>query len=142
MSLIRFDYIADLVIDPSTKKETGRIYRPKIPIRLCYGHNMAKFLVDCLIDSGSDNNLFPAEWGEVLGIKIQKGKQTSIYGIGNIKIISYCHKVKLYMGTVSIFTEANFIYEQNIPLLGRNGFFNCFKRIIFNDKDRFVELEL
>jgi len=31
--------------------------------------------------------------------------------------------------------------EQKVPLLGRNGFFNYFKKVVFKEKEKEVELE-
>lgn len=141
MLSIRFFYLPDPIRNPLTHEQIGKVYRPKIPIRLSFGHTVARFLIDCLVDSGSDINLFPAGWGEAIGINIKKGKLHPIYGIGGIQIDSYIHKVKLYIGTRSFSTNANFSYEQTTPLLGRDGFFNHFKEVHFNEKEKYVELE-
>jgi len=141
MSSIRFYYIPFPRKDPATGKMLKEIYRPVIPIRLGYGHNVAKFLLDCLVDSGSDFNLFPASWGENVGMNIKKGKYNPIGGIGNSKIDAYRHEIKLYVGSDKFTTQADFSYEQNTPLLGREGFFNLFKDTSFNEKERYVQLE-
>ncbi|PIU33141.1 hypothetical protein COT04_01690 [Candidatus Shapirobacteria bacterium CG07_land_8_20_14_0_80_39_12] len=49
--------------------------RPYIPIWLCYKHQFFKTKIDCLLDSGSDTNLFPAAWGKAVKIDITKGKE-------------------------------------------------------------------
>lgn len=100
-----------------------------------------RVLVNCLLDSGADRNLFPAQWGEAVGIKIKAGKETIHYGIGNNDIKAYRHTVKLYVGTYSFETQVDFSSQQSLPLLGRTGFFSCFKQIIFNERGKVVSLE-
>lgn len=137
----RFNYQPRLYIDPVTGKSIT-IYLPLIPIRLSYKHNLGKVAVDCLIDSGADINLFPADWGESVEINIKKGAKQIINGIGAIGVESYVHDIKVYLGTeISFITKANFSYSQEIPLLGRTGFFNHFKRVSFFENDRILELE-
>lgn len=142
MPSLTFDYLPEPVADPKTGKIIGTIYRPKVPIRLCYGHKLNTFIVDCLADSGSDFNIFPAAWGETVGIKIKKGIYKEIYGIGGVKIDSYAHRVKLYIENNVFTAETYFSYEQNTPLLGREGFFNCFKEVAFLQSQRKIKLIL
>lgn len=97
--------------------------------------------MDCLVDSDADKNLFPAEWGERVRIKIKSREEVIHYRIGKKDVKAYRHKVKPYIGGYNFETEADFSYEHQFPLLGREGFFKYFKRIIFHEKERFVELE-
>lgn len=140
MSLVKFDYTPEVFVNNKTGK-VAYIYRPLIPVRLCNKHNLSKFPVNCLLDSGADKNLFPAQWGEAVGIKIKSGIEVIHFGIGNKDVKAYRHTVKLYLGTYIFETEADFSYEQAFPLLGREGFFKHFTRIIFHERKRFVELE-
>lgn len=137
----RFKYQPRLYIDPISGRYIT-IYLPLIPIRLSYKHKLGKVAVDNLIDSGADINLFPADWGESVGINIKKGKKEIVNGIGAIGVESFVHEIKIFLGSdISFLTKANFSYSQEIPLLGRNGFFTHFKRISFFENDRMVELE-
>lgn len=140
MPLLKFNYSPNLTVDPKTKKY-DIIYRPYIPIRLCYVHNLGKTQVYCLLDCGSDRNLFPASWGESVGINIKKGEEINILGIGNTRITAYKHQVKLFIGTASFATPADFSYFQNTPLLGRENFFNLFKQVSLKQKEKIIELE-
>lgn len=140
MPVIRFDYTPEVFINPKTEK-VNYVYRPLIDIRLCYKHNFGKNLVGCLLDSGADKNLFPASWGQSVNIEIKKGELVRHYGIGDKDIIAYRHKIKLYVGSFSFETNADFSFEQGFPLLGREGFFKYFKKIVFNEKGRFVNLK-
>lgn len=136
----KFNYQPRLYVDP-VSGITKTIYLPLIPIRLAYKHKLGKVAVDCLIDSGADINLFPADWGESVGINILKGQKQIINGIGAIGVESFVHEVNLYIGSDIVFlTKANFSHCQEIPLLGRSGFFNHFKKISFLENERVVEL--
>ncbi|MBI2431076.1 MAG: hypothetical protein HYV39_03615 [Candidatus Levybacteria bacterium] len=140
MPVIKFSYTPEVFINQETGK-VNYIYRPLIPTRLCNKHIFSKFPVNCLLDSGADKNLFPAEWGEMVRLKIKSGKEVTHYGIGKKDIKAYRHKVKLYIGVYHFETEADFSYEQQFPLLGREGFFKYFERITFREKDHIVTLE-
>lgn len=140
MSLVKFDYTPEVFFNEKTRK-VEYIYRPLIPIRLAHKHHFGKFPVNCLLDSGADKNLFPAQWGETVGIKIKSGKEITHYGIGNKEIGCFRHKVTLFVGTYKFETEADFSFEQSFPLLGRDGFFKHFKKIAFNENGHLIELE-
>lgn len=139
MADITFYYVPE----PNKDLKTGKIVeilRPKIPIRLSANYHISKILVDCLFDTGSDRNLFPADWGRSLGLRIEKGKPTKIGGIGGKVIIAYTHSVTLFVGVHKIVSEADFTDEQNLPLLGRIGFIDKVKEITINEKKRFVKI--
>lgn len=139
MKDVTFYYIPDIYTDISTGK-TIEILRPKIPVRLSANFNTSKVLIDCLFDTGSDRNLFPADWGRSLGLKIEKGKKVKIGGIGGKELIAYTHKVTLHIQGNKIITEADFSNEQNTPLLGRIGFMDKVEEIIINQKKRFIKI--
>lgn len=130
---------------PQKEPVLGTIYYidwPAVPIRLGHKHSIDKLPTLCLVDSGSDYNLFPADWGEALGMKVKQGIIIPILGIGEHGIITYRHRVKMYIGKFTFDVDVYFSYEQTVPLLGRYGFFNYFKRVIFNDEKRQLELEI
>lgn len=106
-----------------------------IPVILIASHKIAKYPVDCLVDSGADINLFPASWGESIGLKIRKGTEVKIWGIGTSFVLAYKHTVKLVLGNskIQLETDVYFSFDQTIPLLGRDGFFNKFKSITFDE---------
>lgn len=121
-----FNYLPQPYVDSSGN--TVDFYRPFIPIRLSCARKIGQYFY-ALIDSGSDTNLFPAGLGIVLGLNIKKGKIKNIGGIGDSKLTAYTHKVSLYIGTKKFDTEVDFSYNQEVPLLGRQGFFNLFGEI-------------
>ncbi len=141
MAKIQFYYRPEDYLNPETNK-IGTIYKPVIPIRLQYGHRLVKIPVECLVDSGSDTNLFPTDWGIAAGIKMEKGEKKLIQGIGGITLNAYRHPVKLWINSKKIKTFADFSTQQSLPLLGRVDFFSYFPEVVFNEKKRFVEIDL
>ncbi|GEM_PF-1313352 len=145
-----FPYKPDIYLDLNDRsKVIAVVDRPKIPVRLNFNHKFFPTTapVQCLLDSGADRNLFPAHWGESLGIEVKNTKPHTTRGIGNQPPITvYPHKgIKFYvgngLGTKIIFTaEIDFCYEHQVPILGREGFFRYFKRITFISNNE-VELE-
>jgi hypothetical protein len=118
----------------------GGVYRPCVKLMLCSGHNLYPRSFTCLVDSGSDSNLFPAQIAELLKIKLTKDKAIIVYGIGKSKVTAYRHNLKIYMGAINFMADIDFAYQQPVPLLGRKGFFDNFKTVTFNEKEKFVEL--
>jgi len=122
MNSISFYYVPDISKDNITGKPV-EILRPKIPIRLSMNHKMFPQVIECLFDTGSDRNLFPAEVSKYLGIKVEKGKPQKIGGIGNSgPIDAYTHKVKIFVGSYAFDTEIDFSFKHKVPILGRIGF--------------------
>lgn len=127
-------------IDPVTNNLI-EIYRPVISIRISKTHGQISPFFDALIDSGSDRNLFPLRLATALGIKLKKIKPKQIGGIGKVVIDAYTEKINIWLGTKEYKTEADFSPQQQVPLLGRDGFFNLFKSIKFDEKGQFVYIE-
>ncbi len=119
----------------------GMVYRPKIMIWISKGSKHSR-IFHALVDSGSDRNLFPAELGEAIGIDKKSEKSCLVYGIGSIELTTYEHQADLHIGKVSFKTIVDFSYEQQMPLLGRSGFFDLFKRVEFRENKKEVEFKL
>ena len=96
--------------------------------------------LDCLFDTGADRILLPGIWGEMLGLKVKSGKKGQTVGIDNKPIVVYAHTIKIFVGTYQMTTEADFAYENNVPLLGRSGFMDRFEKVEFNEKKKYVQL--
>ena len=125
------------IIKLDTGELIGTIHKPYIKIRIGNPKNrqISKYSMNCLLDSGADSNLLPAGFGEYIGINIKKGEKKIINGIGTSQITAYRHIIKVYIGVNHYSTIADFSYEQNIALLGREGFFDLFKSVIFQEKE-------
>lgn len=135
-----YSYLPRLFEDPKTHVIT-EIYQPMVAIRIQKGHGQISPFFDALIDSGSDRNLFPLKLATYLGIEFKKEKSRRIYGIGEGYINAYTAKICIYLGTKRYETDADFSSKQNVPILGRDGFFNLFKSIRFDEKGQFVYIE-
>ncbi len=138
---MKFNYFRDIRLDEDATSKISFIYRPYIPIRLSSSHQLSKYPVLCLVDSGADKNLFPSGWAESVGIKIKSGKLKEHIGIGGVSVLAYRHTIRLYVGSYGFTTEADFSDQQQLPLLGREGFFNFFKKVSFDEQDKTIELE-
>lgn len=132
MPVIAYDYLPKPYL---INKKLTAVYFPIVPIRLSAYHKMYPREIRCIVDSGANFNLLPADIGETLGLNIKKGRKREHIGIGNVGIIAYGHPVKLFVKGYSFKTEVDFSYDHKIPLLGRHGFFKFFKRVTFNEKE-------
>lgn len=142
MPRISFSYFVEDKIDPATAQVIGHFMRPYVSIRLSIHRQNPTNSVNALVDSGSDRNLFPKSWGDILGINFRKAKQVKIFGIGNHEIAAYTAKINIWIDKRKYQTEADFSPEQQTPLLGRQGFFNLFKEIIFEENKGYLHIEL
>lgn len=141
MAKIKFPYTSfDLV--NSIGSVVGRIMRPYIPIRLSIHYSNPTNYIDAMVDSGSDRNLFPKQWGDIIGINFKKIKSVKIGGIGGVEITAYSSKVNIWVNGKKYLTDADFSPQQQTPLLGRVGFFNLFKQVAFDEKIGCVYIEL
>jgi hypothetical protein len=118
----------------------GQVYRPMILIKLCYKHKLSPFPLSCLLDSGSDRNLFPAYFAQNIGINLTDGEEIIITGIGNIEVKAFRHKLQLYVDNKNFTTIIDFSHDQQLPLLGRIGFFDHFDKIVFKEHKKIIEL--
>lgn len=137
MSIISFDYYALPYVN---NQKLLALYVPIIQVNISTHHTILAIEIKCVLDSGSDFNLFPAIVGEKLGINIMQGKKREHTGIGNNTIAAYEHTVKLFVHGYSFETKVHFSYKNKIPLLGRHSFFRFFKQVTFNEKALQVEL--
>ncbi len=135
-----YSYIPKVYQNPETHQFI-QIYLPMLPIRLSVDKGQISPSFDAVADSGSERNLFPLSLARYLGINFGKRKANRVYGIGKGYLLAYPAKITIWLGTKSYDTEADFTAEQNIPILGRNGFFNLFKSIKFDERGQFVYIE-
>lgn len=89
--IINYDYLKFLDRDPQTKEITGESYAAVISVRISSGHRLS-VPFHALIDSGASINLFPAHFGEQIGINIKSGQRTKLLGIGDKMVFAYIHK--------------------------------------------------
>ncbi len=72
MQLLTYNFLPDLFRDPRTHK-LGTIYRPYVLIKLGNKMNWSANFIKALVDSGADNNVFPASFATEIGIDYKKG---------------------------------------------------------------------
>lgn len=140
MPLLLFDFEPDIYRDPLSNK-FAFIYRPYLFVRLANKTKRSPNLIRALVDSGADNNVFPAAFAEEIGLSFKNGKVHKIYGVGEYEITTFVHSVKLIVGKREIDTAVQFSELITTPLLGRLGFFAYYKRISFDLKQKKLELK-
>lgn len=134
-----YPYLPETYLDPSSNTIKA-FYRPMIRIRISQNKGQISFPFDALIDSGSDRNLFPIYFARKIRMTTNKNPKV-IQGIGGVTVNAYAGKINLWIGAKKYETEADFSSEQKMPLLGRNGFFNLFKSIKFDEIKRILYIE-
>ena len=140
MARLKFPYLPRIVINPRTNKQE-EVFTPFVPIMVSTDHGNPTQLIDALVDSGSDRNLFPLQLGKLLGINFKKIKPKIIYGIGNIKVEAFTSEVNIWLDNKKYPSEADFSFEQQVLLLGRYGFFNLFKSLAFNERVKYLYID-
>src|SRR3989344_8236522 len=132
-----YSYVPQILQDPKGQKFI-QSYLPLIPVNIAKPSGLVSPQFDALLDSGSDRNLFPMSLAKYLDITFENLKPKKIYGIGESPINAFPAKVTLWLGNKSYATDADFSTKQNLPILGRDGFFNLFKSVKFDEKGQFV----
>ncbi len=120
------------------------VARPSVQTTLTYKGRELPFSFYSVIDSGADHCIFPAVYGERIGIPVKRGKAHDAQGLTGRGTV-YFHDVKVL---VSIFgrvywfhCRAGFMYSlQSIGLLGRHGFFELFDSVTFYPHAQKVKL--
>ena len=99
----------------------------------------------CLVDSGADSCIFSAELvGEqILNIDVRSGAPFDANGLSNTILRGYLHPVELKIGGWSYKIKFGFVYGFEMPfgILGREGFFNLFKRVCFDQDSEEVTIQ-
>lgn len=114
---------------------------PTVPISISSDTRTTPYMFNALIDSGADHSLFPAEHAQIIGINVKSVTPRKVGGVGKGgPIIAYRHDIILNVIQKSFVTYADFTYDCDIAILGREGFFNLFKRIDFDQKNHKVIL--
>lgn len=127
------------------QEQNGKVVYIPVPlIDVVINYKRGQMLnVFSLVDSGASVNLFPASLGEKLGINIRKGEKHKIAGIGDIQIESFFHEsLGIFIEGHKIDTNAYFSYQQQIPLLGQNGFFDKCDKVLFNRKKEEITITI
>lgn len=86
-------------------------------------------------------NLFPAEHAKAVGLDVKSGLLVKTGGVGGT-IKAYRHNIDLHVGNKVFKTVADFTYDFPVALLGREGFFDLFKKVSFDEQKRVVTLDI
>jgi len=123
---------------PYSKSAIGESF-PLVNFILYHKNHLVR--ASALIDSGAVISIFREEVDEMLGIKIENGKEIYLGGIGS-KIKGYIHKVEIEIADKKFKFPIVFSHEYKVSfnLLGRDNFFNKFK-ITFDEKKNYLKLE-
>ena len=123
------------------------IYSPLLDTYLFYQAKQTNFSFQSIVDSGADFCVFPAKFGELIGIDVKEGLEIPTFGIGGKEIL-YFHTIKI--GVVikeqiwKFECDAGFSFKMNpkgVGLLGRKGFFDLFQEVAFNQDKKMLKLK-
>lgn len=138
---ITFPYVGLPIRNPATKILLGTIYRPLIPIQIIFSQK-SSLLFEALVDSGADKSLFPLDIGSQIGIDFSQIKPHKARGIGGIVVKTYSSPIEIKLKDQLFKTVADFSAEIDYPLLGRQGFFDLFPKVEFDQKKKKLKIEL
>ena len=124
------------------------MYSPRLPTALEYKNVRSQFYFASVVDSGADYCVFPANFGERLGINIKSGNPTPMSGFGGkghcfyhpVKVLVVIDKRIWRFKCFAGFSEQ--MDELGIGLLGRHGFFELFEEVIFDQRNKIFKLKL
>lgn len=145
MSGVLYVPYTPLIIPPCAAFPNGetRDY-PLVPVALYYQNRVIDFLA--VIDSGADHCVFPAIYGQQVGIPVLDGKKAMAAGSTGTGD-TYYHQVHVGIEIegkpYGFDCYAGFmpgLDGMGVGLLGRCGFFDLFAKVAFNTKERVVEL--
>jgi hypothetical protein len=121
------------------KRNAAGEFFPVIPLAIHYKKKRVE--VYALVDSGATTSIFRPEVAEQLGIKIEKGKELYLTGVGG-RIKGFLHKLEIEVGGKEFACPIIFSYEFTISfsVLGGEEFFRRFQ-IIFDERKKIVKLE-
>lgn len=127
-----------MIFFPYQKDLSGNYY-PIIDFNIAC--QIKSYHVYCLIDSGAAISIFTKEVAEMLGIEIERGRETFLNGVAS-GIKGYVHDINFFLDEkrfkVSVVFSREFLVSFN--LLGREGVFPHFK-ILFDEAKLRVGIE-
>ena len=116
--------------------------RPMVNTILSHNKKPLDFAFPCIIDSGADYCVFPANFGERIGLDITKGPYLQSEGLGGADTL-YFHKVtvKIILDNqpMQFICKAGFSRKMDragIGFLGRHGFFELFEEVSFYQRKK------
>ena len=132
MPRIKFEYKRFPALPNPAFPNLTSITKPVIPITLINGTNKAE--VYALVDSGAYANLVSPVLAKKLGVSVENGKEHFAIGIGGQSQRTFFHNIKMEIGGHRFPCYAGFTEGLTVEtcLLGQKGFFDQFKKIVFD----------
>lgn len=135
---MKFDYAVYFFPPSPAYPNRYSVLRPIIPITICHLDRHVRAMA--LIDSGSDDCLFPIDIGKSLGLVVENGKPSAYRGCGGGTFTAYFHQITIEIAGWKYPCYVGFTQGKlPAPILGQYGFFNLFK-IIFDKEKEIIEL--
>ena len=146
MSYITVPY-QKIQIPPRGDSLAKTIHVPILKTSLFHKNKERLFYFDSVVDSGADFCVFPANTGKAIGLDVQEGKNISTFGVGGKETLFF-HKVMVEV----IINDQSWKFEcwagfstrlntKGIGFLGRDGFFDLFQEVSFNQKVKMFRLK-
>ncbi len=130
-------------IPPRGSFPAKTLYAPLVKTFLFQKNKRADFSFDSVVDSGADFCVFPVQFGKMIGLDIESGQQLPTFGVGGKDTIFF-HEIKVGIAVReeiwSFECSAGFSRKMNTGLLGRDGFFDLFKEVSFNQNAKMFRL--
>ena len=116
---------------------------PWIDVSLTSNHKMGPS-INCYIDTGATVTVFPSDYAfGFLGyseLSLKKGIRINLMGVGGSLALGYGHICTINHPEFCIENSLIFFVDnQPFPLLGRIGFMDKFKKIIFDEENKTLE---
>jgi predicted aspartyl protease len=111
----------------------GETYRPIAAVDFWSEKIKDWVKILAIVDTGADYTLLPRFYANDLGINLEKGgKKFITAGVGGSEKVCLAEKVRVKLGDWLGNVPVGFLGRDNIPpLLGRQGFLNLFKIVLF-----------
>lgn len=134
-------FYASYEVEPSATFPEGIVYRPEATIRV--GGPRGNETIQALLDTGSDETVFPATLAKVLGVDLDYDATSQASAVGG-------HEVRLVPGTVTLELShggekyrwsslASFLEteepEDEVALLGYAGFLEYFQATFDSERN-------
>ena len=134
-------------IPPRGHLPAKTIHAPVLKTSLFYENKERLFYFDSIVDSGADFCVFPANAGKAIGLDVYEGENIVTSGVGGKETL-YFHKVKVEIvvnnQSWKFGCQAGFSTKLNtkgIGFLGRDGFFDLFQEVSFNQNAKMFRLK-
>lgn len=135
----KIDFEPDLSFNRATQ-QWEFMYRPYLFVKLINRKRSSGNVIKTLVDSGSDHNIFPAEFATEIGLNYKKGTKRETTAVNEYAFVVYGNRVKVEYDGKTFETIIYFGDNVKIPVLGRNGFFNYYRKVSFDVKNKVFEL--